>query len=207
MEKIDYKKRYKHLYNPSAKKPDIVDVPEFQFLMIDGAIEKGKEPGNSPAFNNAIEAMYATAYNLKFMSKKNETNPIDYTVPPLEGLWWVEDGKFDISIKDNWHWRLIMMQPEFITKAMYTEAIKKVKLKKHNALLDNIRFKKFHEGKCVQMMHIGPYSTEPETVKKMKEFAEQNGYKFRNEHHEIYIGDPRKAKPEKLKTILRHPVQ
>ncbi len=156
MEKIDIKKKFKRFYLPSAKKPEIIDVPEFQFIMIDGAIEKGMEPGNSPMFEKAIEAMYATAYTIKFMSKKAEKNPIDYSVPPLEGLWWVQDGNFDINVKDNWYWRLMIMQPEHITEKMFTDAIAQVKIKKENELLDNIRFDKFNEGKRLQITQRSP---------------------------------------------------
>ena len=112
MKILDLKKEFKPLYQPSAKKVEIIQVPNLQFAMIDGAIEKGYEPGNSPSFQEATQALYGISYTLKFMLKKRKTNAIDYPVIALEGLWWVEDGIFDISIKDNWFYTLMIMQPE-----------------------------------------------------------------------------------------------
>lgn len=204
--KLDLRKEFKALYTPSAKKPVIVDVPELLFVCIDGAIEKGQEPGTSPGFQAATEALYGFAYTLKFMSKLRKTDPIDYPVMALEGLWWVEDGHFDITVKDNWFYRLMIMQPDHITPQMFDQACAKLRAKKDNPALSRVRLEHFHEGLCVQMMHIGPYATEPATVEKMNAFAHEHGYQLRGEHHEIYLGDPRRAKPEKLKTILRHPI-
>lgn len=207
MKKLDLKRDLKQFYAPSAKKIEVVDVPPFNFAMIEGAIEPGHEPGDSPAFQQATEALYGVAYTLKFMSKKRAENPIDYPVMALEGLWWVEDGRFDISVKDNWHWRLMILQPEHITEEMFQKALEQQREKRDNPALDHLRLETFHEGLCVQTMHIGPYSTEPVTVARMEAFAAENGYGMRREHHEIYLGDPRRAAPEKLRTILRHPVE
>ncbi|MFH1197440.1 MAG: GyrI-like domain-containing protein [bacterium] len=206
MEKIDLKREYKKLYSPSSKEVELIDVPEFNFIMIDGAIEKGMEPGNSPSFAEAVEALYGLSYTLKFMAKKRDENPVDYSVMPLEGLWWVEDGNFDINIKDNWFWSVRILQPDFITEEMFKQTKSVLNKKKNNPSIDKTFFGKFKEGLSVQMMHIGPYSTEPETVAKMNKFIAKNGYKFNGMHHEIYLSDPRKAKQEKMKTILRHPV-
>jgi len=206
MEKLDLKKQLKHLYLPSAKEPVIVDVPAMKFLMVDGAIEAGMEPATSPSFAAAMQALYGAAYTLKFMSKKRVEHPVDFTVMALEGLWWVEDGEFDIRRKDNWRWRLLIMQPDHIGEAMFTEALEVLRKKKEGPNVENLRFEPFAEGRCVQIMHIGPYSEEPATVDRMRDYAQAAGYRFVNRHHEIYLGDPRRGDPAKLKTVLRHSI-
>jgi len=211
MKTLDLKKELKTYYQPSAKKPEIITVPRFQFAMIDGAIEKGSEPGKSPAFAEATQAVYGISYTLKFMLKKRKANPIDYPVMALEGLWWVVDGKFDITVKDNWHYTLMILQPEAITPALFAEGLAEVKRKRGDSpALSQLRLEYFEEGLSVQMMHIGPYATEPATLATMLAFAADEGYRDRvglgGKHHEIYLGDPRKADPSKLKTVLRHPV-
>ena len=212
MKTLDLKKELKHLYTPSAKKAEILKVPKMQFAMIDGAIEKGKEPGNSPAFAEATQALYSISYTLKFMLKKRKTNPIDYPVMALEGLWWVEDGFFDITVKDNWFYTLMILQPDVITKDVFADGLEQIRKKKGDSpVLSKLRLAQFEEGLCVQVMHIGPYATEPATIERMRAFAAENGYRDRvgpnGKHHEIYMGDPRKAAPEKLKTVLRHPLE
>jgi len=206
--KIDLRKELKHLYRPSAKKVEVVEVPEFQFAMIDGRIEPGEEPGTSPAFQQALQALYGVSYTLKFMSKQREANPIDYTVMPLEGLWWTASGEFDFGRKDEWLWTAMIMQPDHITPEMFAEAIEQVREKRgDNPALAKLRLERFREGLCMQIMHIGPYAEEPRTIEKMMAFAQENGYRLRGKHHEIYLGDPRRAKPENLKTILRYPIE
>jgi hypothetical protein len=212
MKILDLKKDLKHLYQPSAKKVEILKVPRLQFAMIDGAIEKGKEPGNSPAFQEATQALYSISYTLKFMLKKRKTNAIDYPVMALEGLWWVEDGVFDITIKDNWFYTLMILQPDVITRDVFAEGLTEVKKKKGDSpAFSKIRLTNFEEGLCMQVMHIGPYATEPATVERMRAFALESGYRDnvgpKGKHHEIYLGDPRKADPAKLKTVLRHPLE
>lgn len=206
MDKLDLRKQYKHLYLPSAKQVTVVEVPAFQFAMIDGAIEPEHEPSNSPSFQQALEALYGIAYTLKFMSKLREENPIDYSVMALEGLWWVEDGEFDITNPGNWYWTAMILQPEHITQEMYAQGLEQLRIKKPNPALDKMRLETFDEGLCMQIMHIGPYADEPATIAKMEEFALKNGYTQRGKHHEIYLGDPRRSKPENLKTVLRHPI-
>ena len=211
MKTLDLKKQFKYLYQPSAKKMEIVQVPRLQFAMIDGAIEKGHAPGDSPGFAEATMALYGLSYTLKFMLKKRKTNAIDYPVMALEGLWWVEDGVFDITVKDNWFYTLMIMQPEVITKELFEEAREAIRKKKgDSSALSKTKLAYFEEGLCVQVMHIGPYATEPATVDRMREFMKANGYRDnvgpQGKHHEIYLSDPRKAKPDKMKTVLRHPV-
>jgi hypothetical protein len=207
MQTLDLKKQLKHLYNPSARQPEVVDVPAFNFLMIDGAIEKGFEPGNSPLFQENTEALYGIAYTLKFMLKKRPVDPVDYPVMVLEGLWWVEDGQFDIQIKDNWFYTLMILIPAVVTPELFQEGLMQLRKKRGDQpAFSRLRLEPFEEGLCVQMMHIGPYATEPDTIEKMKVFSSENNLVWQNNHHEIYLGDPRRSDPSKLKTILRHPV-
>jgi hypothetical protein len=211
MAKLDLKKELKYLYAPSAKKVGIVDVPAFKFVMIDGEIEPGETPGSSESYRNAIGALYGVSYTLKFMSKLRQTDPLDYTVMALEGLWWTDAGDFSFTAEDPWLWTMMMLQPDHIGEAMFQEGLQKAKEKaaskgEENPAIDELRFESFQEGLCMQIMHIGPYSEEPRTIEKMEAFAAENGYQKSGKHHEIYLGDPRRARPERLKTILRQPV-
>ncbi len=213
MKTLDLKKQFKSLYQPSAKKIEIVEVPKLQFAMIDGAIEKGYGPGNSPGFQEAVQALYSVSYTLKFMLKKRKTNPIDYPVMALEGLLWLTEGEvFDINIKDNWSYTLMIMQPEVITQEIFEEGLAQVRRKRGDGeALSKLRLESFEEGLCAQVMHIGPYATEPATMERMREFMKENGYRdcvgLGGKHHEIYLSDPRKADPSKMKTVLRHPIE
>lgn len=219
LKKLDLRKALQHLYAPSAKQVELVKVPKFNFVMVDGQIEPGHAPGTSPAFQEAMEALYGISYTLKFMSKLDKANPIDYGVMALEAQWWVEDGHFDITRPDNWHWRAMIMQPEHITRPMFTAALGKLKEKKPSPAVDKLRLAVYQEGLCVQILHVGPYATEPATVARMQAFAAEQGYAERHDctlsrgqrviydHHEIYLGDPRRTKPDKLRTVLRHPVK
>ncbi|WP_423222502.1 GyrI-like domain-containing protein [Candidatus Amarolinea aalborgensis] len=207
MPKMDLRKELKYLYAPSARQVALVDVPEFQFAQIDGAIEPGQAPGTSPAFEQAMSALYGITYTLKFMSKQRADNPLDYTVMTLEGLWWVEEGEFNITQPGNWRWTVMILQPDHITPAMFAEGLAQLRKKRGDSpALDKLRLARFHEGLALQIMHIGPYANEPATIARMDAFAQENGYRMIGKHHEIYLGDPRNAAPEKLKTILRHPV-
>ena len=211
MEKLDLRKQYKYLYQPSAKKVELVEVPILQFAMLDGAIEKGYEPSTSPGFQAATTALYGISYTLKFMLKKRTSNPVEYPVMALEGLWWVEDGIFDITIKDNWYYTLMIMQPEVITPEVFAEGLEQLRRKRgESPTFDMLRLDTFQEGLCVQTMHIGPYATEPATLAGMQAYMKENGLRdlvgLGGKHHEVYLGDPRVAAPEKLKTVLRHPV-
>ncbi|MFQ5614887.1 MAG: GyrI-like domain-containing protein [Anaerolineales bacterium] len=201
MSKIDPKKELKHLYRPSAKKIVVVDVPPMNFLMIDGH----GDPNTAQEFQDAVEALYPVAYALKFMSKKEKG--MDYVVPPLEGLWWVENmEEFTTEDKSAWEWTVMIMQPESVTPKMFEEALKQVEKKKNPPALSKIRFESFHEGLSVQIMYVGPYSEEGPTIEKMHDFIEENGYALSGKHHEIYLSDPRRTAPEKLKTVVRQPV-
>jgi hypothetical protein len=207
MKKLELRRKYKYLFLPSAKKVEVVEVPDFLFIMIDGRIEKGRSPSTSPAYQEAMQALYGAAYTLKFMSKLRKKNAIDYPVMALEGLWWAEGGKFDITKPDTWRWRAMIMQPDHITAEMFAEALEKLRQKHPSPSVENLRLQRFREGLSIQILHIGPYAAEPATLERMKSFAAENGYALRNEHHEIYLSDPRRAAPEKLRTVLRHPVR
>jgi hypothetical protein len=207
MRKIDLKKELRYLYVPSARQVEVVEVPRFDFVMVDGKIEPGASPGISPAFQQALEALYGISYTLKFNSKLRAENPIDYSVMALEALWWMEQGEFDITRPENWCWTAMILQPDHITGEMYQDALTQLRKKKPGLALDRLRFESFQEGLCMQIMHIGPYAEEPVTLTRMQAFAEQNGYLMCGKHHEIYLGDPRRADPSKLKTVLRHPIE
>jgi hypothetical protein len=208
VEKLDLKQQYKHLYLPSAKEVQIVDVPELTFLMIDGAIEPGSEPGLSPGFAEAMQALYGAAYTLKFMSRLRKDNPIDWGIMALEGLWWVASGEFDINRKDNWLYTLIMLQPDHITGDMFADALQQLRKKKGDQpAFSRLRLERWREGLSVQIMHIGPYADEPATVARMHAFAAQSSYRLCGKHHEIYMGDPRRGDPAKMKTVLRHAIE
>jgi hypothetical protein len=207
VEKLDLKKDFKHLLTPSTKAPQLVEVPRLNFLRVDGAIEPGHGPGDSPRFAENMQALYSAAYTLKFMLKQRPENPIDYPVITLEGLWWVEDGRFDIQIKDNWFYTVQIMQPECVAPDQFAEALVKLRKKKGNLeAFSRLRLESFHEGLSVQMLHLGPYAAEPATVEKMDAYIQAEGLQKTGKHHEIYLGNPLLADPSKLKTILRHPV-
>lgn len=199
MEKIDFKKILKELYNPSAKEPVVVDVPEMNFLMIDG-----QGAPEAKDYQDALEALYSVSYTVKFMLKKGG---FDYVVPPLESLWWADQKEFTMETKDKWKWTAMLMQPEQVSKEMVAEASEKVSQKKELPALSKMQFKSYKEGLSVQVMHIGPYADEGPTIEKLHKFAEEKGYTLRGKHHEIYLGDPRRTAPERLKTVIRQPLE
>ena len=202
MTKIDYKKEFKHLFKPSAKQVEIVEVPKMNFLMIDG---KG-DPNTSAEYQEAVEALYSIAYTLKFMVKKGDL-AIDYGVLPLEGLWWMDDmSQFTVENKDDWKWTMMIMQPDVITSRLVQTASEEVNKKKNPVALQKMRFEVYTEGKAAQIMHIGPFKEEGPTVERVHAFIEEEGCKRRGKHHEIYLSDIRKAAPEKWKTIIRQPM-
>jgi len=202
MKKIDLKKEFATLYKAAVKKIDIVTVPMLNYLMIDGT----GDPNNSKQFQDAIEALYSLSYTVKFMFKKGEQQ-IDYGVMPLEGLWWTDDiENFSMEDKAKWKWTLMIMQPEFVTKATIDEARKLVIERKNIASLEQVRFEKMNEGLCAQTLYIGPYSEEPPTIVKLHDFIKHSGYKLHGKHREIYLNDMRRTAPEKLKTIIRQPI-
>jgi hypothetical protein len=208
MLKLDLRKELKYLYAPSAKKVGIIEVPCFQFAMIDGQIETGEGPSTSASFQEALQALYGISYTLKFTSKLRKENPIDYPVMALEGLWWVKSGEFSFERKEDWLYTLMMLQPDFISAEMYGEALQQLRKKRgDNPTLAKMRLETFEEHLSMQIMHVGPYADEPATIARMTAFAVEYGYRRSGKHHEIYLGDPRRADPAKLKTVLRHPIK
>jgi len=201
MQKRDYKKELKHLYRPSAKNVVLVDVPEMNFLMIDGQ----GDPNSSETFQDAVAALYPLAYTLKFMVKKGEIG-VDYGVLPLEGLWWSDDmASFSVEKKEDWHWTLMIMQPEYITEEIVALAMEEVARKKNPPSLPLVRFASFQEGRAAQTLHVGPFTEEGPTVAKVHRFIEEMGEQRTGRHHEIYLSDIRKAAPENWKTVIRQP--
>lgn len=202
MGKLDLKKELKHLYQTSAKEVVEVEVLTMNYLMVDGE----GDPNTVSAFAEAVEVLFTVSYTLKFMVKKGAL-AIDYGVMPLEGLWWADDmTKFSIADKSNWKWTVMIAQPPFVTRAMLDAALAEVNKKKNPAALSRLRFEAFTEGKCAQILHIGPFSEEGPTIARLHKFIETNGGKLCGKHHEIYLSDIRKAAPGKWKTIIRQPL-
>lgn len=211
MGKFDYKKEYKDLYQPKTK-PSIIEIPEMIFIAIDG---KG-DPNTSDEYKEALEILYGMSFTIK-MSKMSGTQPegyFEYVVPPLEGLWYVDDAKFDgtnITDKSRFCWISMIRQPEFVTEKVFENAKNALAKKKRELDLSKARLMKMTEGLCIQIMHKGAYDNETESIAKIREFAEKSGYtedisdtRF---HHEIYLSDPRRCAPENLKTVIRHPIR
>ena len=212
MQKLDLKKDLKNLYSPPLKSIAVVDVPVMTFLMIDGAIEPEHSPGTSPRFQEDMQALYAAAYSLKFAAKQRQKDPVDYPVMALEGLWWIRGGTFDIQKPGNWIFTLMIMQPDLITPEMFAECLAQMRRKRGDQpAFARLKLDVFQEGLCVQAMHIGSYSAEPATIARMQAYAQENGYRDQvgtgGKHHEIYLRDPRRTDPSRLKTVLRYPVQ
>ncbi|MEQ8488820.1 MAG: GyrI-like domain-containing protein [Marinovum algicola] len=204
MEKVDFKKQLKALYGPTKSKGlHVVDVPAMRFLMIDGH----GDPNVTRSYSEAVETLYTVAYTLKFASKTQLDR--DYTVPPLEGLWWASDMQsFVTREKDKWDWTMMIMVPDWIGPAMIAAAIETARAKKKPAALDLLRVEALEEGKAVQVLHIGSYDDEGPILARMHEdYMPKHGWVPTGKHHEIYLGDPRKTAPEKLRTILRQPIK
>ena len=201
MEKVDLKKALKSFYNPSAKQCAIVDVPAMNFLMLDGA----GDPNTAPAFQAAVETLYAVSYTLKFMLKKQGV--ADYAVMPLEGLWWTPNmAEFTIADKSNWLWTIMIAQPPFITAEQVAAAKAEAARKKELSRIGQLRFEPYQEGLAAQIMHLGPFAAEGPTIAKLHAFIADQGYALTGKHHEIYLSDFRRTAPEKLKTVIRQPM-
>lgn len=203
MAKIDYKKQLKEFYSGKVGRLAVVTVPKMNFLMVDG---KG-DPNTSQEYIDAIETLYPVAYTIKFLCKNKYEQ--DFGVMPLEGLWWSEDMQdFLNGKKDNWQWTAMIMQPPEVTKEYFQEALELVKKRKVPKSLDKIRFEQYKEGRAAQVLYIGPYSEETETISRLHDFIKEQGGELTNttkHHHEIYLSDPRRVDPAKLKTIIRQP--
>jgi hypothetical protein len=202
MEKLDLKKQLKTLYGPSSKAFSAVDVPMMNFIMIDGQ----GNPNTSIQYSEALQALYAVAYTLKFMIKKEFE--IDYPVMALEGLWWVDDMReFSAARKEDWKWTMMIMQPEIVKPNLFSQAVDEaIKKKGHHALLQ-LRLESYHEGLAMQILYFGPYADEGPTITRLHQSIEESGHTRFGKHHEIYMNDPRRSAPEKLRTIIRQPMR
>ena len=202
MKKMDLKKDLKDLYSPSPKDAELVRVPRFNYIMIDGS----GDPNTSQEFQEAVQALYAAAYTLKFMIKKEKK--VDYPVMALEGLWWADDMEvFMTGTRSDWKWTLMILQPKVVTKALLKKAVKAAIQKKGLAALEKLRLESMDEGLSVQIMHFGTYAEEGPTIQRLHAFARERFFELKGKHHEIYLSDPRKVSAEKRKTVIRQPVQ
>lgn len=203
MPKIDFRKSLKGLYSASTKDFALVDVPEFRYLMIDGE----GDPNTARSYKDAIETLYPVAYAIKFASKLGLGR--DYVVPPLEALWWAADMEDFIGRrKDRWLWTVMLMLPDWIDPEFATTCIEPVRQKKCPPALAKLRIEALHEGRCVQILHVGAYDDEGPVLARMhQDFMPSKNLTFNGRHHEIYLSDARKTPPDKLKTILRQPVR
>jgi hypothetical protein len=201
VEKIDLKKKLKDFYEASAKGVSFVDVPTMNYLMVDGA----GDPNTSQAYADAVEALFTVSYTLKFKVKKGPS-AVDYGVMPLEGLWWAENmSVFLASDKSSWMWTAMIMQPDFVTRAMVEEAAEEAAKKKSLPARSLLRFEALSEGPSAQILHLGPFSEERPTIERLHESIEAKGAR-RGRHHEIYLSDIRKADPARWRTIIRQPM-
>lgn len=203
MSKIDFKTEYKSMYSAPVKDFVLIDVPPLSYLMFDGH----GDPNTAPAYVQAIEALYSLSYTLKFMSKRAFDR--DYVVGPLEGLWWSADmNDFTTRQKDKWSWTMMILQPDWITAGHLQAAKAEVLMKKGQPGIETARLAVLHEGRCAQILHVGPYDAEgPVLARLHKDWLPAHGLAEAGHHHEIYLSDPRKVEPAKLKTILRQPVK
>ena len=205
---FDFKKEFKEFYLP-ASKPTIVAIPVMNYIAVRGKGNPNEEDGN---YKQALEQLYGIAYTLK-MSYKSDYRIegfFEYVVPPLEGLWWAENGEVDYANKDGFCFISMIRLPEFVTEKDLQWAISEATRKK-KADFSKVEFLRYDEGLCVQCMHIGSYDDEPATVEAMARFAMSQGYQIAideyRRHHEIYLSDPRKTALEKLKTVIRYPIK
>ncbi len=190
----------KSLYTAKTSAAEELTIPSMNFLMIDGE----GDPNGNPEFQTCTDALYSIAYTTKFALKKGKG--LEYKVPPLEGLWWSDRmGSFLDGEKDEWKWTLMIMQPKGVTGAIIEKSRDAVLAKKSNPAVMHVRFGDFKEGRVAQILHIGPYNNERLTIERLHAYIRERGGILHGKHHEIYVGDPRRTAPEKLKTIIRQP--
>jgi hypothetical protein len=198
---IDLRRELSAVY-AATREPAFVDVPELPYLMIDG---RG-DPNTAPGYADAVQALYSLAYTIRFALKRRP-DPVDARVMRLEGLWWTPDmAAFSTDDKSAWNWTMMIMVPEQVTAAVVEDARAAAARKRPRAALDRVRLERFAEGRCAQVLHVGPYSAEGPTVAALHAFVASSGCTLAGRHHEIYLGDPRRSAPERLRTIVRQPV-
>jgi hypothetical protein len=198
MTKIDLKKTLRYLYAPAAGTVSIVEVPPLSYLMVEG---QGAPDG--PDAQEAVQALYAVAYKLKFVMKARGS---DFVVMPLEGLWWADDmDDFLSGRRDRWKWTYMIVQPDIVTPQAVAEAVASVDPGKAGPALDRVRLDQLDEGRAAQLLHIGPYSAEGPAIQRLHEHIASLGGQLRGRHHEIYLSDPRRVEPSRMRTIIRQP--
>ncbi|KAD4059574.1 hypothetical protein GD627_00180 [Arthrobacter yangruifuii] len=203
MEKFDLKRSYPELYAPRGSDFTLVDVPIMHYLAVDGH----GDPNTSPEYTQALECLYPVAYTLKFSSK--DELDADFTVGPLEGLWRAEDPRvFTRGEKSTWDWTMLIAQPEWITPEMVDSALSSVSVKKKVPGLDQVRLLTLSEGLSAQILHLGSYDSEAPVLRRLHDsWMPERRLTFNGDHHEVYLSDPRRVAPEKLRTVLRQPVR
>ena len=202
MKKLELKKTLKYLYEPSPRDFSVVEVPSLNFIMVDGT----GNPNTSAEYVDALQALYGVAYTLKFKIKKEME--VDYPVMASEGLWWMDDMReFSATRKDDWKWTMMIMQPEIVSPQLFSQAVNELSKKKELPALPKLRLEQFHEGLAVQILYFGAYADEGPTISRMHKFIEETGNVRFGKHHEIYLGDPRRSAPEKLRTVIRQPMR
>lgn len=200
MRKIDFKRELREFYT-ATRTPKIVRVPELSFLMIDGH----GDPNTSAEYRDAVSALFSVSYAARFALKGHDV--LDYSVMPLEGLWWTGDmSTFSVDDKSAWDWTAMILQPNEVTADVLVAATAKAAAKVPASALDRLRLESVTEGLAAQVLHLGPYSAEGPTIAALHEFIADQGHSLTGKHHEIYLGDPRRSAPEKLKTIIRQPM-
>jgi len=206
MAPFDLVKQHRSLYAPSAKHPAIVEVPGLAFLMVDG---RG-DPDTSEAYHQALEALYSVAYTLKFSLKKADAER-NFKVAPLEGLWWADEAAPSMAElqreRDAWNWTMMIAVPDEVTAEEVAAAADTAARKRELPAAALLRHERLEEGLAAQIMHVGPYAEEAPTIGLLHDFVAAQGYELRGRHHEIYLGDPRRTAPERLRTLLRHPIR
>jgi hypothetical protein len=198
--KVDFKRELREPY--SAKRDaTFVEVPELQFAMVDGH----GDPNEAPEYAEAVQALFSVSYTARFALKR-ATDGLDYGVMPLEGLWWAQDmSAFTTGAKSSWDWTMMIMQPEQVTREVFDDACAAAMKKKSLPAVDRLRLEPFNEGRSAQLLHVGSYATEGPTIQRLHAFIAEHGCELAGKHHEIYLNDPSRTAPEKLRTIIRQP--
>jgi hypothetical protein len=197
---LDYRKKLSALYG-AKRAPARVDVPPLTYLMVDG---KG-DPNDSREYREAVEALFSLSYRVKFAVKR--ATGTDLRVMPLEGQWWCEDmRRFSVHDKSNWLWTLMILQPREVSAGLVRQCRADLAAKKDLPALGKVRHERFAEGRCAQILHIGPFTEEGPTVERLHAFIEEQGGRLAGKHHEIYLSDIRRAAPEKWRTVIRQPM-
>jgi hypothetical protein len=200
LEEVDFKKEFGKYYFPKTGEISVVDIPAMNFAMVDG---RG-DPNTVPAYRDAIEALYGVSYTAKFTLKFERV--ADYRVGPLESLWWSSKARaFSLGSREGWKWTAMIMQPDVVSTRAFRDAVARVREKRNPAALSKVRLERFREGRSAQTMYFGPYAKEAPTIERLHAFIRARKGRLRGKHHEIYLSDPRRTAPERLKTVIRQP--